>query len=79
MTFWGKNEENYQRSFWNDFKAIPRGARLTQEEFAAECEISRAYYGRLERGEHSATLELCEKIANYLDVTYAQLFEMLDD
>ncbi|MBQ7815480.1 MAG: helix-turn-helix transcriptional regulator [Thermoguttaceae bacterium] len=56
-----------------------RNGGLTQEEFAAECEISRAYYGRLERGEHSATLELCEKIANYLDVTYAQLFEMLDD
>lgn len=60
-------------------KRYREGRRLTQEEFAAEREISRAYYGRLERGEHSATLELCEKIANYLDVTYAQLFEMLDD
>ena len=29
----------------------------TQNDFAEECQISRAYYGRIERGEHSITVE----------------------
>lgn len=29
----------------------------TQNDFAEECQISRAYYGRIESGEHSITVE----------------------
>lgn len=29
----------------------------TQNDFAEECQISRAYYWRIERGEHSITVE----------------------
>lgn len=29
----------------------------TQNDFAEECQISRAYYGRIERREHSITVE----------------------
>lgn len=29
----------------------------TQNDFAEECQISRTYYGRIERGEHSITVK----------------------
>lgn len=47
----------------------------TQNEFAEECQISRAYYGRIERGEHSITIETCEKICKTLGITLKSLFE----
>jgi len=34
---------------------------FSQEQFANICGISRAYYGRIERGEHSITVETCKK------------------
>ena len=46
----------------------------TQNDFAEECQISRAYYGRIERGEHSITLETCEKICKTLGIPLGYLF-----
>lgn len=46
----------------------------TQEDFAEDCQISRAYYGRIERGEHSITLETCEKICKTLGINIRELF-----
>lgn len=46
----------------------------TQNEFAEECQISRAYYGRIERGEHSITLETCEKLCKTLGISLKDLF-----
>lgn len=46
----------------------------TQNDFAEECQISRAYYGRIERGEHSITIETCEKICKTLGITLKELF-----
>ena len=48
--------------------------QMTQEEFAAFCGISRAYYGRIERGEHSVTLDLCQKISEATGLSLAELF-----
>ena len=48
---------------------------MTQEEFSAFCGISRAYYGRIERGEHSATLEICQKISDATGLSLSELFE----
>lgn len=47
---------------------------MTQEEFAGLCGISRAYYGRIERGEHSATLELCQRISEATGLSFSELF-----
>ena len=46
----------------------------TQNDFAEECQISRAYYGRIERGEHSITVETCEKISKTLGIQIRDLF-----
>ena len=48
---------------------------MTQEEFSAFCGISRAYYGRIERGEHSTTLEICQKISEATGLSFSELFE----
>ncbi len=47
----------------------------TQETFAEMCDISRAYYGRIERGEWNVTLKLCHQIAEALGVRLVDLFE----
>lgn len=61
--------------FGNVLRRIREGRRLSQEQFAELCGISRAYYGRIERGEHSVTLELCQKISAATSLSFAELFE----
>jgi DNA-binding XRE family transcriptional regulator len=55
------------------------GRGLAQDEFAELCGISRAYYGRIERGEHSPTVERCQLIASALNVRLADLFSELPE
>ncbi|MBQ2750884.1 MAG: helix-turn-helix transcriptional regulator [Clostridia bacterium] len=52
---------------------------MTQEEFSEFCSISRAYYGRVERGEHSLTVESCQRIANALKIRLVDLFSELPE
>lgn len=47
---------------------------MSQEEFAQVCGISRAYYGRIERGEHSITLDKCALISEALGLHISELF-----
>ena len=47
---------------------------LSQEEVADRANINRNYIGMLERSEHSATVDMLEKIAGVLDVDPADLF-----
>ena len=65
--------------FGNNLKKIRKTRKIPQDEFAELCNISRAYYGRIERGEHSATIEMCEKIAKALRIHIADLFADLPD
>lgn len=46
----------------------------SQEVFALECNISRAYYGRCELGLHSLTVDKLNLIANLLGVSISSLF-----
>ena len=77
MTFLVVNEvgwENINVQFGNILRKIREARGLTQEEFALLCDISRAYYGRIERGEHSVTLDLCRKISDALGISLSALF-----
>ena len=67
--------ENINLQFGNVLRKIREGRCMTQEEFSAFCGISRAYYGRVERGEHSATLEICQKISEATGLSFSELFE----
>lgn len=65
--------------FGNNLRKFREANNYSQEEFAAICEISRAYYGRLERGEHSITLDTCAKIAQALGIHISELFNDLPE
>ena len=61
--------------FGNILRKVREGRKMTQEEFAEFCGISRAYYGRIERGEHSVTLELCQKVSEATGLSFSEIFE----
>lgn len=65
---------NVNVALGNVLRKYREGRGLAQEEFAELCGISRAYYGRIERGEHSITIEKCQLIASALNVRLADLF-----
>jgi transcriptional regulator with XRE-family HTH domain len=46
----------------------------SQEAFALECGISRAYYGRCELGLHSFTVDKLQLICNLLNLNLYDLF-----
>ncbi len=62
-------------SFGQIVRRYREGRKYTQEEFAEMCGISRAYYGRIERGEWNVTLKMCHQIAEALGVRLFDLFE----
>ena len=45
-----------------------------QYDFAYECEISDAYYGRIERGEHSTSTIILYKITKTLGISLSDFF-----
>ena len=53
--------------------------KYTQERLAEILNVSPNYVGRLERGQHSPSLDKIEKIANALDVKAFELFLERDD
>lgn len=65
---------NINLQFGEILRKLREGRHMTQEEFADLCGISRAYYGRIERGEHSATLELCQRISEATGLSFSELF-----
>lgn len=67
---------NYDINFYfgNNLRKFRESKGYSQDDFAALCHISRAYYGRIERGEHSITLDRCALIAQALGVHISDLF-----
>ena len=65
---------NINLQFGEILRKLREGRHMTQEEFAGLCGISRAYYGRIERVEHSATLELCQRISEATGLSFSELF-----
>lgn len=72
-------EYNVNVALGNVLRKYRESREMTQEEFAEYCDISRAYYGRVERGEHSLTIESCQKIANALNIRIVDLFSELQE
>lgn len=70
---------NVNVALGNVLRKYREGRGYTQEEFAEICDISRAYYGRIERGEHSLTVEKCYQIASALNIHIADLFVELQE
>lgn len=50
---------------------------LSQEKFAAKCDLDRTYLGSVERGERNIALRNIEKIARALGISIADLTSRL--
>lgn len=74
-----RSTNNINFYFGNNLRLYREAKGLSQSNFAELCNISRAYYGRIERGEHSITLDLCYKISNNLGIHISDLFKDLPD
>lgn len=58
----------------NEIRKMREQRNYTQAQFADICGISRAYYGRIERGEYNFTVEMCKRIADGLGCHISELF-----
>lgn len=70
---------NVNEALGNILRKYREGRGYSQEEFAEMCDLSRAYYGRIERGEHSLTVEKCHKIAQALNIHMSDLFAEMQE
>lgn len=68
---------NIKKDFGDTLKKYREARELSQEKFAEMCNISRAYYGRIERGEYNTTLEIIQKISIALGIKISELFQDL--
>jgi len=65
--------------FGNKLRKLREDNGYNQYDFAFECGISDAYYGRIERGEYSPTLKTMNKIARTLGITLSELLKGIDN
>jgi len=66
------------QKFGNRLRILREEDGFNQYDFAFECQISEAYYGRIERGEHSITIVTAFKISKTLGVPIVELFKEID-
>ena len=51
--------------------------KLSQEKFAAKCDLDRTYLGSVERGERNIALRNIEKIAKAFQISISELMRKL--
>ena len=61
------------RAFGDALKAARKERGLSQERAALECDLDRAYFGKLERGQKWPTLETIFKLGSGLDAKPSEL------
>ena len=65
-------------NFGNKLRKLREDNGYKQYDFAFDCDISEAYYGRIERGEFSPSLKTINKIAKTLGIPISQLLKDID-
>lgn len=71
-----KNEINIK--FGARLRKLREDNGYKQYDFAFDCDISEAYYGRIERGEFSPTLKILNKISKTLGIPISELLKNID-
>lgn len=61
-----------------NLRRLRNNSGLSQEDLADRAQINRNYVGMLEREEHSATVDMLEKLAEVLGVDPAEFFRRDD-
>ena len=65
---------DYKKAFGCFLRNTRLREDISQEAFAYKLGINRTYYGKIERGENSVTLDKIEVVAAYLEVSVSELF-----
>ena len=71
-------EISYKSGLGKYLREARKEVGLSQEEFAAKIEINRTYYGNLERGENSVSIDKLQKISRVLDIPLSELFRQVE-
>ena len=58
-------------------RELRQGLELSQDKFAAQCEMDRTYMGGIERGERNLVLRNIERIAKALNISISELMDGL--
>jgi len=72
-----KEKNDLLKRFGNRIRDMRKERGLSQEAFAALCELDRTYMGGVERGERNLSLENIERIDRGLDVSLSELMKDL--
>lgn len=70
---------NYKIKFGKFLKQVREEAGLSQEEFAYKLGINRTYYGNLERGENSISIDIQQKISRKLNIPLSEIFRQVEE
>lgn len=65
---------DYKKAFGDFLRDTRLAKNISQEAFAYQLDINRTYYGKIERGENSVTLDKIETVATYLNLSVSELF-----
>jgi len=60
--------------FARNLRRLRQARKVSQEQLAADADISREYVGALERSGYSASIDTIEKLARALNVDPSELF-----
>ena len=69
---------DYKKAFGHFLRGRRLAENVSQEAFAYQLGINRTYYGKIERGENSVTLDKIEAIASYLNLSVSELFIQIE-
>jgi len=68
----------YKRELGKYLREARKDAGLSQEAFADKIGINRTYYGNLERGENSISIDKLQKISRVLNIPLSELFKRVE-
>ena len=68
----------YKRELGKYLREARMDAGLSQEAFADKIGINRTYYGNLERGENSISIDKLQKISGTLNISMSELFRRVE-
>lgn len=69
------NAQNIQAYFGKTIRKLRQERGMSQEAFAAQCDLDRTYVSSIERGKRNVALKNIATIANVLGVPISQLFQ----
>lgn len=73
-----KAQVDYKNKLRRLLKGLREETKLSQEAFADKIGINRTYYGNVERGENSISIDKLQSISRKLDIPLSELFKQME-